>query len=235
MGKYPAIVVIYGGAWQSGEPGYYPNFSRYLAAQGYTVFAIDYRHAPRYQFPAQLDDVRTALTFIRQHADEYEADVEQMALIGRSAGAHLAMLAAYQPDALPVQAVISYYGPTDLAAAYVDPPRPDPLDIRSVLETFLGGSPDELLGQYRLASPISYVTRSLPPTLLIHGSRDNIVEAKFARRLLDRLHTTNTPAALLEIPWAGHSFDAVFQGLSNQLALYYTERFLASTLLQTEK
>lgn len=230
VGKYPAVVVIYGGAWQTGNPGNYPDFNRYMAARGYTVFAIDYRHAPQYQFPAQLDDVETALSFIRQHAKAYEADPNHIALLGRSAGAHLATLAAYRAEASLVQAVVSYYGPVDLTAGYADPPSPDPLDIQAVLETFLGGSPAELPESYQVASPINYVTRPLPPTLLVHGNRDHVVKIKFARQMGDRLHSLNSPAALIEIPWAEHAFDSVFSGPSNQLALYYTERFIAWAL-----
>ncbi|MEO0843785.1 MAG: alpha/beta hydrolase [Cyanobacteria bacterium J06643_5] len=72
VGKYPAIVFIYGGSWQSGNPSVKPEFNRYMAARGYTVFAIDYRHAPKYKFPAQLDDVNSALNFIRIHRHENE-------------------------------------------------------------------------------------------------------------------------------------------------------------------
>jgi acetyl esterase/lipase len=230
VGQYPAIAIIYGGGWRSGSPSDYSDFSRYMAGRGYTVFAIAYRHAPRYQFPVQLDDVRTALTFIQQHAAEYETDITRIALLGRSAGGHLAMLAAYQPDALPVRAVVNYYGPFNLTRGYREPPNPDPLNVRAVLEAFLGGSPDERPEQYVKASPISYVTRPLPPTLLIHGSRDNIVRVIFAHNMYQRLRETGTKAILLEIPWAEHAFDAIFHGLSNQLALYYTERFLAWAL-----
>jgi len=230
VGQYPAIVVLYGGAWQRGSPSNNAEFSRYMAARGYTVFAIAYRHAPRYPFPAQLDDVRTALTFIQQHATEYETDITRIALLGRSAGGHLAMLAAYQPDALPVRAVVNYYGPFNLARGYREPPNPDPINVRAILRDFLGGSPDKLPEQYAKASPITYVRRSLPPTLLVHGNRDNIVEVKFAREMYERLRTSGNTAILLEIPWAEHAFDFIFHGLSNQLALYYTERFLAWAL-----
>ncbi len=229
-GNYPAIVVIYGGGWQNGNPTRNADFSRYMAARGYTIFAIDYRHAPRYQFPAQLDDVRAALDFIQQHATEYEADPERIALFGRSAGGHLAMLAAYQPDALPVRAVVSYYGPFNLTRGYKEPPTPDPLNIRALLEAFLGGSPDELPEQYVTASPASYATRPLPPTLLVHGSRDNIIQVRFAQDMYKRLRTSGNTAVLVEIPWAEHAFDEVFQGVGNQLALYYAERFLALAL-----
>jgi acetyl esterase/lipase len=223
-------VVLYGGGWQNGSPSLNPGFSRYMAARGYTVFAIDYRHAPRYQFPTQLHDVRAALSFIQQHAVEYETDPTRLALLGRSAGGHLAMLAAYQPDALPVRAVVSYYGPFNLTQGYREPPNPDPLNVRAVLEAFLGGSPDEVPEQYAKASPVSYVTRPLPPTLLVHGSRDHIVEVRFAKAMYRRLRAVGSTSILLEIPWAEHAFDAIFQGPSNQLALYYTERFLAWAL-----
>jgi acetyl esterase/lipase len=232
IGKYPALVVIYGGSWQSGNPHANSEFNQYIASHGYTVFAIDYRHAPKYRFPAQLDDVNTALNFIRKHAAEYEADSERMALLGRSAGAHLAMLAAYQPDAPPLRAVVNYYGPVNLTEGYKSPPHPDPINSRAVLKAFIGGSLEEFSKQYEIASPINYVNHPLPPTLLIYGSRDHLVEARFGRQMYERLHNSGNTAVFLEIPWAEHSFDSVFNGVSNQLALYYTERFLAWALLK---
>jgi acetyl esterase/lipase len=230
VGKYPGIVAIYGGGWQSGNPMQNADFNRYMAFRGYTVFAIDYRHAPRYRFPDQLDDVRAAQRFIQKYAAEYETDPERIALLGRSAGGHLAMLTAYQPDALPVRAVVNYYGPFNLTQGYKEPPNPDPLNVRAVLSAFLGGSPDRLPQQYAKASPVSYVTHPLPPTLLVHGSRDHIVEMRFARDMYQRLRSADSIGVLLEIPWAEHAFDSIFHGLSNQLALYYTERFLAWAL-----
>ncbi|MEH2179634.1 alpha/beta hydrolase [Nostoc sp.] len=230
VGKYPVVVVIYGGAWQYGNTHANSEFNQYIANHGYTVFAINYRHAPQYQFPSQLDDVRTALNFIRKHAAEYEADSERMVLLGRSAGAHLAMLAAYQPDAPPIRAVVNYYGPVNLTEGYKTPPNPDPINTRTVLKAFLGGSLEELPNRYQIASPINYLMHPLPPTLLIYGSRDHLVEARFGRQMYESLHESGNTAVFLEIPWAEHAFDAVFNGVSNQLALYYTERFLAWAL-----
>ncbi|HEY9674968.1 MAG TPA: alpha/beta hydrolase [Waterburya sp.] len=230
VGKYPAIVVIYGGAWQRGSPSENAEFNRYMADRGYVIWAIAYRHAPRYRFPAQVEDVQAALAFIQQHASEYETDLERIALLGRSAGAHLAMLAAYRPDAPRIRAVVNYYGPVNLTKGYYDLPQPDPINIRAVLQAFLGGSPDELPELYRQASPISYVTQLQPPSLLVYGGQDHIVQAKFGRDLGDRLRVVGSRAIFLEIPWAEHAFDAVFNGVSNQLALYYTERFLAWAL-----
>jgi len=255
-GIYPAIVVIHGGAWREGSPQDNGEFSRYMAAQGYAVWAITYRYAPAHRFPTQLQDVRTALEFIQQRGGDYETDVERIAILGRSAGAQLAMLAAYSPEfatgsPIPaIKAVVNYYGPVDLEAGYYDLPNPDPIDSRAVLLDLLGGTPEEVGELYRAASPINFVKgttnynfsnnsgsnsgsnfgagdRSLPPSLLIYGGKDHIVMAKFGQALADRIKARGDRAVFLKIPWADHAFDAVFSGISNQLALYYTERFLA--------
>jgi acetyl esterase/lipase len=229
-GPFPVLVQIYGGAWQRGTPADSGWFAQYFASRGYVVFAIDYRHAPRWQWPAQIEDVRAALGWIRAHAGEYDADVRRMALIGRSAGAHLALMAAYASGLPAVSAVVSYYGPTDLAEGWRVPPRPDPLDVRAVLEAFLGGTPDQVPARYREASPVTHVSATVPPTLLVYGTRDHIVEARFGRDLHARLQAAGAASVLLEIPWAEHAFDALPSGLSGQLSLFYTERFLDQTL-----
>nr|WP_225887104.1 alpha/beta hydrolase [Nodosilinea nodulosa] len=230
-GLHPTLVVIYGGAWQGGSPDSHETFSRYLAAQGYTVVAIDYRHAPQYPFPAQIEDVRTALTYLKTHAADLGADLSRLALMGRSAGAHLAAIAAYQsPQIVPIRAVVDYYGPVDLAAGYKNPPVPDPIDSRAVLRAFLGGTPDQVPNLYHQASPIHYVRPGLPPTLLVYGGRDHIVQAKYGRQLYNQLQATGNRAVWLEVPWSEHAFDILFSGVGNQLALYYTERFLAWAL-----
>jgi acetyl esterase/lipase len=229
-GRYPAIVTLYGGAWQRGKPAQDAAFNRYIAAQGYAVWAIDYRHAPQHRFPAQIEDVKTALTFIQQHAAEYDTDMSRVALMGRSAGAQLAMLAAYRDSPIPIRAVVDYYGPVDLTAGYYDLPMPDPINSRAILESFLGGPPPQFAERYRQASPLNAVGPGLPPSLLIYGGRDHIVELRFGRHLAETLTAQGNQAVFIEIPWADHAFDAVFSGLSNQMALYYTERFLAWAL-----
>jgi acetyl esterase/lipase len=227
VGKYPALVVVHGGAWRSGHPSDNEAFSRYMAARGYVVVAIAYRYAPRDQFPAQLQDVQAALAHIQRQAAAYEIDLAKVAIMGRSAGSQLAMLAAYQPSPLQLKAVIDYYGPVDLTAGYYDLPSPDPIDSRAILRSYLGGTPTQVGDRYRQASPWQYVSRSLPPTLLVYGDRDHLVEARFGRAMAERLQAKGNQAVFLEIPWADHAFDSIFNGVSNQLVLYYTERFLA--------
>ncbi len=227
VGQYPALVMVHGGAWRSGSPSNNEALSRYLAARGYVVVAIAYRFAPQFQFPAQLEDVQAALAHIQQGAARYEIDLNRMAIMGRSAGSQLAMLAGYRPSPIKFKAVIGYYGPVDLTAGYYDLPNPDPINSRAVLRSYLGGTPQQVGDRYRQASPWQFVTPSLPPTLLVYGDRDHVVEARFGRAMSERLQAKGNQAVYLEIPWADHAFDSVFNGVSNQLVLYYAERFLA--------
>jgi acetyl esterase/lipase len=224
---HPVVVQLYGGGWQRGAPDNDATFARWLASRGYTVFAIDYRHAPRWQWPAQRDDVHTALAWIATHAGEHGGDPSRLALVGRSAGAQLALVAAYANDGPKVSAVVSFYGPTNLPEGWRVPPRPDPLPVRPTLETYLGGSPETIEARYQEASPVSYVSPRVPPTLLLYGTRDHIVEARFGRELDDRLRSAGAVSVLLELPWAEHAFDLLPNGLGGQLSLYYVERFLA--------
>jgi acetyl esterase/lipase len=229
-GPHPILLQLYGGAWQRGSPEDNPTFAAYFASNGYLVIALDYRHAPEWTWPAQIQDVRAALGWVIAHAAEYEGDRSRIAVIGRSAGAQLALVAAYQAGMPLVRAVASYYGPVDLVEGWRRPPRPDPLDVRAILETYLGGTPDTVPAAYHDASPVTYARPRVPPTLLIYGARDHIVEARFGRELNDRLRENGTTSVLLEIPWAEHAFDAMPNGLSGQIALYYTERFFAWAL-----
>ncbi|MGB3789548.1 MAG: alpha/beta hydrolase [Phormidesmis sp.] len=245
-GQYPAVMMIYGGGWRTGNSSENEALGRFLAGRGYVVIAADYRHTPKYQFPAQLEDVEAALAFVCDRADEYEIDRRHIALLGWSAGAQLAMLMGFQasapsagqpalpPPIAPVQAVISFYGPVDLDNGYRNPPRPDPLDVRQVLQAYLGGSPDQQPTAYAAASPITYVKaadpNTLPPVLLIYGGRDHIVEAKYGKYLYEQLLRSRNTAVWVKIPWAEHAFDKIFNGVSNQMALHFLERFLAETL-----
>jgi acetyl esterase/lipase len=229
-GPHPVLIQLYGGAWQRGSPADNASFASWFASTGYVVVAVDYRHAPDATWPAQIQDVRAALGWIVAHSSEYEADTSRIAFIGRSAGAQLALVAAYQSGSPLVRAVVSYYGPTDLVEGWRQPPRPDPLDVRGILETYLRGTPDSAPVRYREASPETYVTSRVPPTLLVYGARDHVVAPRFGRTLHDRLRQAGAVSVLLEVPWAEHAFDALPNGLSGQIALYYTERFLAWAL-----
>jgi dipeptidyl aminopeptidase/acylaminoacyl peptidase len=131
-------------------------------------------------------------------------------------------------DDAPVSAVVSIYGPTDLTWGYANPVRPDVVQGPHVLELYLGGPPSEVPEAYRLASPIAWVDRPLPRTLLIHGTGDRLVSVENARRLARALRAAGRAIEVLEIPLAEHGFDHHAGGVADQLAQHAILRFLAA-------
>lgn len=222
----PTVVVLYGGAWSGGTPMQAANVSRALASRGYTVAAIDYRHAPAFRFPAQIDDVNRALAMLRDSSSSWDIDPRRMAILGRSSGGHLAELAAFTPNDFGLKAVIALYAPFDLSAGYADLPSPDPLDVRLALRSLLGGTPSQQPGRYRAASPSELIRPGLPPTLLLFGGRDHIVKPVFNRQAATALRAARVPVISVELPWAEHGFDIVPTGLGAQLAFNVITEFL---------
>lgn len=229
-GAHPTVVVIHGGGWRSGSRESNADDDAELAARGFTVVAIDYRLAPARRFPTQLDDVRDALGAIARNAAAWGVDTRRVALLGRSAGGELALLAGFQSEALPVRAIAVYYAPTDLDAGYREPPVPDPWNVRALVRDYMGGTPDELPGAYRAASPLNLVRAGLPPTLLIGGIRDELVSIRFQRQLRDTLAAHGDRVVAIELPWSNHAFDEVPDGLGTQVARSYVAEFLTATL-----
>lgn len=230
----PLIVAVYGGAWSSGSRDGFARQARWYARRGYAVAAIDYRHAPRFHFPVQRDDVEDALRAIRAHAREWHVDPRRVALFGRSSGGELALLGAERAQPLHVAAVVAYYAPIDLAGGWNEPPRPDPANVRGILETYVGGPPDAAhAAAYREASPLNGAHRGMPPVLLICGVRDELVLIEFQRTFAARLRALDVPVVAIELPWANHVFDEV-EGLGASIAHDATLRFLDGALATTE-
>lgn|GEM_PF-1359283 len=226
----PLVVAIYGGAWSSGSRGGFARPARWYAARGYAVAVIDYRHAPRHRFPVQRDDVEDALRAIAARAHAWHVDPQRVALFGRSSGAELALLAAERPQPLRIAAVVAYYAAIDLVGGWNEPPRPDPANVRGILETYVGGPPDAAhAGAYRAASPLNGAHRGMPPVLLICGERDELVLIAFQRAFAARLRALGVPVVAIELPWANHSFDLI-DGLGASIADDATLRFLDATL-----
>lgn len=228
----PTVVVIYGGAWRGGDATQCENVSRALASRGFTVAAIDYRHAPTFRSPAQLLDVRRSIALLVDSAAVFGIDPERMGVLGRSSGGHLAELAAFSPGGSPLRAVVSIYAPYDLVEGYRDLPSPDPIDVQMVLRDFIGGTPTDSLAGFRRASPASYIRPGLPPTLLIFGGRDHVVKPAFNRRAASELRAARVPVVAVEIPWAEHGFDMAPAGLGAQLAFNVIVAFLERELMQ---
>jgi len=226
----PLVVMIHGGAWSGSSKEELPAINRYLARQGFAVASINYRHAPKWPFPAAVEDTFRALEFLKTNAASLQLDAKRIALLGRSAGGQIALAAAYAGKEPNVRGVVSFYGPADLVLGYEKPSRRWVLDSKKVLENYLGGSPEQNPQTYAAASPINHVNAATPPTLLIHGQLDPIVWPMQSEVLAGRLAETGRPHLFLSLPWATHGCDANLGGPSGQLSLYAIDRFLAAVL-----
>ncbi|XXY49363.1 alpha/beta hydrolase [Sorangium sp. So ce269] len=227
-GPLPIVVVIHGGSWNSGDSSQLAWLNGYLAARGLAVAAINYRLAPRHTFPAQRDDVLAAVTWLQENAARLELDPSRVALLGRSAGGQLALLAAYTAGDPAIRGAVALYAPSDLNWSWEHPTNPLVLDSPKTLREYLGGTPAQVKDRYDAASAIDFVVPGSPPTLLIHGTRDELVFAEQSRRLERRLAEASVPHLLLELPWATHGCDANPAGPGGQITTWAVERFLAA-------
>jgi acetyl esterase/lipase len=224
----PCIVVVHGGSWANGDSTQLPRLNGYLAARGYAVAAINYRLAPSHRFPAARDDLLAAIDYLKRHAAELGIDPGRFVLLGRSAGAQLALLVAYTAGDSAIRGVVDFYGPADLVYGYQHPARKSVIDSVGVIERFLGGSPASAPEAYAAASPIAHAGPHSPPTLLIHGRRDTLVAPIQSDMLAMRLAQAGAQSMLLSLPWAEHGCDVNFSGPSGQISTYAIERFLAA-------
>jgi acetyl esterase/lipase len=231
------VLVIHGGGWSASDKGDASLFSHWLSEKGLTVFDVEYRTAPQPNWKTALGDVKCAIGWVKRNAAQYNIDPARITLLGRSAGGHLALLAAYTPHdpALPpsceapdtrVESVVSYYAPTDLTWGYAHPSRPAVYDSGQKLRGLLGGPPESTGELYKLMSPTERVTSNSPRTLLIHGGRDQFVDKVHVEFLTEKLHRAEVRFETLSIPYAQHSFDFVFGGFSEQIVETVLMRFL---------
>jgi len=223
----PLVVVIHGGSWNSGDYSQLPAINHHLSGLGYAVAAITYRLAPEHTFPAPREDVNTAIAWLKRHASRFGIDPTRIALMGRSAGGQLALSAAYDAHDPSIKGVVSYYAPVDLPYAWTHPTNPWVIDTHTSLSDYLGGTLDQVPERYAEASPIRAVDAETPPTLLIHGGRDELVFPIQTERLRQRLVTEGTPHLVIDLPWATHGLEANIRGPSGQISTWAIERFLA--------
>ena len=203
-GPFPAAIIVHGGGWVRGdrrlnvEPLFKP-----LTQAGIAWFSIDYRLSSDIsQFGAAIEDVQTAIRFVKAHAAEYNIDPDLIALIGESAGGQLAAVAAL--DSAPgtsVKAVVDLYSPMDL----VDLARNStfvPQQVRALLH----GSPFETMILARLGqlSPVNHITADAPPFLLIHGTADSLVPFSQSTVMCDRLKAAGASCEIYPVDGGGH-------------------------------
>jgi alpha-L-fucosidase 2 len=189
-GPYPAVIVVHGGGFVRGDKQTYvkPLFKP-LTEANFSWFTINYRLAPQYKMPDPVDDVISAIQWVRAHAAEYKVDPKRIALVGESAGAYLVDYAAMiAPKNAQVAAVVSFYGPHDLVFQASEKGQ----KISEGIQGLTGVNEFNADGQKKLRdlSPYFLIRKNLPPFLLIHGTEDEQVpyqqSVRFRRALLDK-------------------------------------------------
>ena len=212
-GPFPAVVCIHGGGFRAGKREGWDGMCKQLAARGYVAVTITYRLAPKYQFPAAVEDCKAAVRWMRANAEKYHVDANRIAVLGDSAGGHLTQFLAVTNNvhdfdgdqnsgpSSAVQCAVSFYGPCDFTKSYGKS-----VDAAEVLPLFLGGNLEQERHRHILASPLYWVTPDAPPILLLHGTNDKYVNYEQAILMRDRLKAADVDVELLTLEGAGHGF-----------------------------
>jgi acetyl esterase/lipase len=215
----PLIIWVHGGAWMAGSKDG-PNPALPFLEKGFAVASINYRFSQHAVFPAQIEDCKSAVRWLRANAKKYHLDPDHFGAWGASAGGHLVALMGAVGDAKDldgdggnkdvssrVQAVCDWFGPSDfskeaeqaLPTSKIDRTKPDCPEAK-----LIGGPLAEHPDRVTRANPITYISRTCPPFLIVHGEEDDIVPVGQSRILHEALKKSGVESTLVAVPGAGH-------------------------------
>lgn len=226
--KMPVVVWIHGGGWSDEilDKRYRPEIQLGdLAKMGFFIASIEYRLCQHAAFPAQIQDCKCAIRFLRAHAEKYQIDPNKIGVWGESAGGHLASLlgatgdvakfegdGGYSEYSSQVQAVCPWYAPNDMLRESAKDQGPDSIFCR-----LFGGSIEEKRDLIWSASPMKYVKKKLPPYLIMHGTVDKLVPYSQSKDFYDALVANGNDAKMITVTDQGHGF---FDGQEYYDAIY---------------
>lgn len=210
-GPHPAVLLVHGGGWLGGSKAGHQGTGMMLARNGYVACAINYRLAPKYPYPAAMDDCHRAVRWIRAHSKEYGINPRRVGALGDSAGGHLVALIGVRDAREGVDrelsrfkarpdAVVPYYGAFELFKMW---------DIEMAhrpLTAWLGGPPETHAKVYAAASPVTGIPRKAPPFLIIHGNADKVNPEEQSHLLHRALREKGVESTLLILEGAGHGW-----------------------------
>jgi len=211
----PLLVFIHGGGWKGGNRADYLVYLIAFAKRGYVTATVSYRLLKDSPYPACVEDITDAVNWFYVNGETYGYDPDRIALIGGSAGGHLAMLAAYgwgnsrnMNDSVNseraghmIKAIVDIYGPYDLTTEYA---RNHPL-----VTNFIAHSYEEAPELYREASPKQYIDKNDPPTLILQGTSDKLVPVSQSDNLKAHLNSLGVPCVYYRLPFWPHAMDIV--------------------------
>jgi acetyl esterase len=205
-GPFPTAILVHGGGWQQGdkETTFNPIFEP-LSKAGFVWFTVNYRLAPKYTYPAAIDDVVLAIRYVEAHAREFKVDLNRIAISGESAGGHIvAYIGARYADELRIKAVVPFYPAVDFDALLEGPDKRDRA-VRPVMQfvgvTELNDKSRKLLQD---ASPVTYLHAGMPPFLIIAGTGDDLVGFRQSEELCDRMKAAGSSCEIYALKGAPH-------------------------------
>lgn len=218
----PLLVWVHGGAWEAGSKSPMPATA--LVERGYAIASLDFRPASTARFPGQVHDIKAAIRFLRATATQHGYDARRIGILGASSGAHLAAvvattnghpelegtLGAYGNESSAVQAIVSYFGASNLTTILAQS-TPFGVGVRTpALKRLLGALPDENPALAQLASPVFHVDASDPPLLLLHGDQDPQMPINQSHELQGAYERQGLTAGFIVVHGAAHGGDAFF-------------------------
>jgi len=236
--KGPLLVVIHGGGWIGGSKDRAEGLA--LLKQGYCVANIEYRFSTDAVFPAQIQDCKSAIRWLRAHAGDYGYDPTRVGAWGASAGGHLAALLAttgksrefdvgeHLDQSSAIQCGVDAYGPADLPG--YQPPSTNALLQRSGKESIfvrlLGGPIDEKAELARKASPVTWASRDSAPLFILHGTADPLVPLEQSQKLTDKLKAAGAEVTLDVVTNGGHGGPEFWTGNRPQRLMDFLKKHL---------
>jgi acetyl esterase/lipase len=236
-GALPVVVYVHGGGWSGGGRGGVEQYAQYLTQRGYVFCSIDYRLSGVAKYPAQINDCKCAIRFLRANAAQYHIDPKHVGVWGGSAGGHLVALlgttsgekrlegdGGWQDQSSAVQAVVDWYGPSDLRATTLSDYHNN--SGIAMMTGLLGGTPMDKPELAHDASPMAFVAKGDPPFLIMHGDSDSLVPVAQSQLLYDSLKAAGNDATLKIIPGAGHGGWQFFSPENVALLLGFFDKHL---------
>jgi acetyl esterase/lipase len=215
-GPLPMIIWVHGGGWQNGSKENCPPLRGGYLEKGYAVASLNYRLSQHAVFPAQIEDCKAAIRWLRAHAKEFGLDVNRFGAWGSSAGGHLVALLGTSGDVKAfdvgshldqssrVQAVCDYFGPTDFIALAKSRDASRPATFLSPESKLIGGFVLEHPDKVKRADPITYVTADDPPFLIVHGDQDPLVPKSQSELLFAAMKKTGLGVHFHTLRGAAH-------------------------------
>jgi acetyl esterase/lipase len=215
-GPLPLIIWVHGGGWQNGSKEGCPPLRNGYTQRGYAVASINYRLSGHAVFPAQIEDCKAAIRWLRAHAKQYNLDPQRFGVWGSSAGGHLVALLGtsgevkafdvgpHLDQSSRVQAVCDYYGPTDFTVFVTTPGYESHARAEAPEGKLIGGAVLENKDKAARANPITYVSADDPPFLIVHGDKDPVVPINQSQLLFDALKKTGVSVHFHTIKGAAH-------------------------------